>query len=217
MHDRSPQNAKNRHRNQKLDPAAATPSTRFNPRSFVAALGGLALLGTLAACAAGPTAAHETSISIAATTAPSATPTTVATPSSVATPTTVATPATVGPPTTIAHSSAVVDEFATVDGARMHIRCVGAGATTVVLIGGFNDGGDNWGAIEAPLARGRPRLLVRPSRDRHERPADRRADVHDAGHPAARRARISRRARTIRPRRPLLRRRRGGCVRVDVP
>ena len=35
----------------------------------------------------------------------------------------------------------------------MHIRCVGSGATTVVLIGGFNDGGDNWGAIEAPLAR----------------------------------------------------------------
>ena len=153
MHDRSPQNAKNRHRNQKLDPATATPSTRFNPRSFVAALGGLALLGALAACATGPTAAHETSISIAATTAPSATPTTVATPASVAAPTTVATPATVRPPTTTAHSSAVVDEFPTVDGARMHIRCVGSGATTVVLIGGFNDGGDNWGAIEAPLAR----------------------------------------------------------------
>ena len=63
----------------------------------------------------------------------------------------------------------------------------------------------------------RPRLLVRPSRDRHERPADRRADVHVAGHPAACRARISRRARTVRSRRPLLRRRRGGCVRVDVP
>jgi pimeloyl-ACP methyl ester carboxylesterase len=34
----------------------------------------------------------------------------------------------------------------------MHIRCVGSGATTVVLIGGFNDGGDNWGTIEAALA-----------------------------------------------------------------
>jgi pimeloyl-ACP methyl ester carboxylesterase len=35
----------------------------------------------------------------------------------------------------------------------MHIRCVGAGETTVVLIGGFNDDGANWGAIEAPLTR----------------------------------------------------------------
>ena len=152
MHDRFPQNAKNRHRSQKLDPGAPSPSTRFNPRLFVPALWGLALVGTLAACATGPTVAHETSISTTATTASVETSTTVATPVPVATPTTVATPVPIATATVVARSSAVIDEFATVDGARMHIRCVGSGATTVVLIGGFNDGGDNWGAIEAPLA-----------------------------------------------------------------
>lgn len=185
MHDRSPQKPRNHQRSRatarhqivaQLDPGAATPSTRFNPRSFVPALWGLALVGTLAACATGPSVAHETAISTAATPAPVATPTTVATPApvathapvatpttvatprtvatptSVATPTTVATRAPVGAPTVVARSSAVVDEFAIVDGAHMHIRGVGSGATTVVLIGEFNDGGDNWGTIEAALA-----------------------------------------------------------------
>ena len=139
-----------------------SPSTRFNQRSFVPALWGLALVGTLAACATGPSVAHETSIS----TATVAHPTTVAITWPVAPrrplprlcrsllrpPSPRLCRSRLRPSTTVARSSAVVDEFATVDGARMHIRCVGSGATTVVLIGGFNDGGDNWGAIEAPLA-----------------------------------------------------------------
>ena len=179
MLDRSPQQPRNRRRSQatarhrivaQLDPGAATPTSWFNPRSFVPALCGLALVGTLAACATGPSVAHETSISTDATTATVATPAsvvapapvvtspTVATPRTVATPTSAAAPTTVarnapdGAPTVAARSTAVVDEFAIVDGARMHIRCVGNGATTVVLIGGFNDAGDNWGTIEAPLA-----------------------------------------------------------------
>ena len=179
MLDRSPQQPRNRRRSQatarhrivaQLDPGAATPTSWLNPRSFVPALCGLATVGMLAACATGASVAHETSISTDATTATVATPAsvvapapvvtsptvatprTVATPTSAAAPTTVATNAPVGAPTVAARSTAVVDEFAIVDGARMHIRCVGNGATTVVLIGGFNDGGDNWGTIEAPLA-----------------------------------------------------------------
>jgi pimeloyl-ACP methyl ester carboxylesterase len=34
----------------------------------------------------------------------------------------------------------------------MHIRCVGAGTTTVVLIAGFTEGGENWASVEAPIA-----------------------------------------------------------------
>ena len=45
-----------------------------------------------------------------------------------------------------------VDELVDVDGGRLHVRCVGAGDTTVVLIAGFNDGGDNWGRIEPALS-----------------------------------------------------------------
>jgi pimeloyl-ACP methyl ester carboxylesterase len=48
--------------------------------------------------------------------------------------------------------NATVDELVQVDGGRLHVRCVGAGETTVVLIAGFNDGGDNWGRIEPALS-----------------------------------------------------------------
>jgi pimeloyl-ACP methyl ester carboxylesterase len=49
-------------------------------------------------------------------------------------------------------SSEAVDELVRVGEGRLHVRCVGAGATTVLLISGFNDGGDSWGEIESALA-----------------------------------------------------------------
>lgn len=49
--------------------------------------------------------------------------------------------------------SKVVDERVRVEDGRLHVRCVGAGPTTVLLIAGFNDGGDNWGEIEPGLSR----------------------------------------------------------------
>jgi pimeloyl-ACP methyl ester carboxylesterase len=48
--------------------------------------------------------------------------------------------------------SATIDELVRVGDGRLHVRCVGAGPTTVLLIAGFNDGGDNWGEIEPALA-----------------------------------------------------------------
>jgi pimeloyl-ACP methyl ester carboxylesterase len=39
---------------------------------------------------------------------------------------------------------------ATPDG-RLHLRCVGEGATTVVLVAGWGDAGDSWGTIESAL------------------------------------------------------------------
>ena len=95
----------------------------------------------------------------------------------------------------------------------MHIRCVGSGATTVVLIGGFNDDGDNWGAIEAPLARdARVCSSARLGTGTSDPPTSVQTFTTQATQ-LARRARSGRRARTIRPCRPLLRRRRGGCAR----
>ena len=46
-----------------------------------------------------------------------------------------------------------VDELVDVGDGRLHVRCVGAGESTVVLIAGFNDGGDNWGRITPALVR----------------------------------------------------------------
>ena len=90
---------------------------------------------------------------------------------------------------------------------RLHVRCVGAGETTVVLIAGFNDGGDNWGRIDPRPVRAVPGLLLRPLRHRRERPADDTANLRHLRprppHPPER----DRRARPVRRRRPLLRRR----------
>ena len=69
-----------------------------------------------------------------------------------------ATPAsTPAAPTTAATQSVIrptadVDQLVQVGDGRLHIRCVGAGETTVVLIAGFNDGGDNWGRITPALS-----------------------------------------------------------------
>jgi pimeloyl-ACP methyl ester carboxylesterase len=46
-----------------------------------------------------------------------------------------------------------IDKRVVVHGARLHIRCVGQGDTTVVLIAGFSDGGQNWGAIEPTISK----------------------------------------------------------------
>ena len=71
---------------------------------------------------------------------------TSATPASTpAAPTTAATEAVIRP-------TADVDQLVQVGDGRLHVRCVGAGETTVVLIAGFNDGGDNWGRITPALS-----------------------------------------------------------------
>lgn len=44
------------------------------------------------------------------------------------------------------------DELVHVDGGRMHLRCVGQGDTTVLLLAGWGGDGDAWGAIEPPVA-----------------------------------------------------------------
>ena len=48
-----------------------------------------------------------------------------------------------------ARPSAPIDDLVPVgaSGARLHLRCEGSGPSTVVLISGFTDGGDSWGAV----------------------------------------------------------------------
>jgi pimeloyl-ACP methyl ester carboxylesterase len=55
-------------------------------------------------------------------------------------------------PTTVERPTEVVDELVRIDHGRMHLRCVGAGPTTVLLLAGWGDGGDKWGAIERAVA-----------------------------------------------------------------
>lgn len=55
------------------------------------------------------------------------------------------------PPAATSRPTGQVDVLVTVRGARMHLHCEGHGSTTVMLIAGFGDGGDNWGDLPASL------------------------------------------------------------------
>ena len=53
-------------------------------------------------------------------------------------------------------------------GARLHLHCAGSGPSTVVLIAGFGNGSDTWGAVAPELSAEARVLLLRPLRDRHQ-------------------------------------------------
>ena len=69
---------------------------------------------------------------------------------------TTSTPATTATPTSVTAAvdrpSDLVDKLVAIDSGQLHIRCVGGGDSTVLLIAGWGDGGANWGAIESALA-----------------------------------------------------------------
>jgi pimeloyl-ACP methyl ester carboxylesterase len=70
-------------------------------------------------------------------------------------PTTALTSATTMTPIT-ERPSQTVDKLVGIDNGQLHLRCVGAGSSTVLLIAGWQDAGDKWGAIEPAIAdRGR--------------------------------------------------------------
>jgi pimeloyl-ACP methyl ester carboxylesterase len=64
--------------------------------------------------------------------------------------------ATTQPSTTTApmpeRPTATVDELVTIASGRMHLRCVGHGETTVLLLAGWDGGGETWGAVEPDVA-----------------------------------------------------------------
>lgn len=81
----------------------------------------------------------------------------------VMTPTTSATPMTTTPTTiteatsstTVANAArptTTVDEMVGREGERVHVRCTGSGAATVLLIAGFGAGSDGWGEVEPAIS-----------------------------------------------------------------
>ncbi len=103
-----------------------------------------------------------------APTAPPNAPTTAATSPESTTPAASSTATTdTDPPTTtvttVARPTATIDQLVGAEGARVHVRCVGHGDTTVVLIASF--GGDNTGWVKVE-----PALAVRARVCSYERP-----------------------------------------------
>ncbi|HEY5875907.1 MAG TPA: alpha/beta fold hydrolase, partial [Ilumatobacteraceae bacterium] len=145
-------------------PSSSVPTNR-RPRTLHRSLGVAALgaaLISIAACGADTaTDAARTSAPAPATTsvpasaptsappvtsAPTAAPTSV--PLAASTSTTSPTVAALAAP----RPTAMVDELVDVDGVRVHVRCVGSGDTTVLLISGFEIGDENWGKVEPDIA-----------------------------------------------------------------
>jgi pimeloyl-ACP methyl ester carboxylesterase len=55
---------------------------------------------------------------------------------------------------TVERPTQLVDSLFDVDRGRLHLHCAGEGATTVLLIAGWDDGGDkSWSAVQPPLAK----------------------------------------------------------------
>ncbi|HEX5613825.1 MAG TPA: DHA2 family efflux MFS transporter permease subunit [Acidimicrobiia bacterium] len=53
---------------------------------------------------------------------------------------------------TVERPTALVDASFRIEAGQMHLRCVGSGSTTVLLIAGWGDGGESWGAVEPAIA-----------------------------------------------------------------
>ncbi len=125
-------------------PSAGSPTSRrlqIMRRRFGVAILGAALISTAACGSDTSTNAARTS---STTTSPAAA---VAAATTTTTTTTTAAAAGTSPrPTTTR------DEIVDVDGVRIHVRCVGRGDTTVLLIAGFESGDEKWGEVEPDLA-----------------------------------------------------------------
>ena len=124
----------------------STTTITTNHRRIGLAVLGAALLSTAACGSDGATQAADAPISPPASTTTTTTITTTTTTTTPAPSTTsVATAAEVRP-------TATIDELVGVDGARVHVRCIGSGDTTVLLIAGFESGADGWANVEPAIA-----------------------------------------------------------------
>ena len=150
-----------------MDLTDTTPSTvyttsrrlRLPRRHFGVAILGAALISA-AACGEGtststartsppPATSNTTAPTASITTGPTTSSTTIAaTATTAATTTTTAIAAAAASP----RPTATRDELVDVDGVRIHVRCVGSGDTTVVLMAGFEDGDEKWGKVEPGIA-----------------------------------------------------------------
>ena len=141
-----------------------TSDRRPRPRIVLALLG--AVLSITTAC--GTTGANQAADTSHATSPPTTAPTTVSTNPPDTTLTTTPTPASSPAPTTTSAATATrptatVDELIGAQGERVYVRCNGSGATTVLLIAGFEGSSDAWAKIEPAISE-RTRVCV------HDRP-----------------------------------------------
>lgn len=120
-----------------------TGGDRLTPRRRV----GLVLL--VVAALAGATACGNDTTTLEGTGQSTTTPTTTST--TTTTPTTSAVPST-AIVTTVARPTAPIEELVGSEGGRVHVRCVGEGDTTALLISGFGGDTTSWDAVEPALA-----------------------------------------------------------------
>jgi pimeloyl-ACP methyl ester carboxylesterase len=134
------------------------PDRRYILRRFGVAMLGAALIsatacGNSATDTANATNTADASDAATTTATPAATTTTVPTPPSSTTIATVpATATTVPAPETAPRPTATRDELVGVEGNRLHIRCTGSGAKTVLLIAGFEEGAESWSKVEPAIS-----------------------------------------------------------------
>jgi pimeloyl-ACP methyl ester carboxylesterase len=132
---------------------ADTPvSHRLRRRLSIAVLGAALLIA--AACG---TSDSTTGATGPASTAPTTTvPSTRRDPPSSVSPTTPPTTAALPVPdattSTGSRPIALLDELVGIEGGRVHVRCAGSGAVTVVLISGFEAGSAAWAAVEPAIS-----------------------------------------------------------------
>jgi pimeloyl-ACP methyl ester carboxylesterase len=105
--------------------ATSAPSLRRRRRG-AGLLAALALGATLTACGSG-----------GGTAAPSTTSTTSTTPPT---------------PPTVERPSQTIDQLVTIGAGRLHVRCVGRGDATVLLLAGWDNGSETWTAVEPALS-----------------------------------------------------------------
>ena len=117
-----------------------TIAPRHRHRRFGAVLLSAALISATACSNNSPTDALDTAV---------ATSTTVATAPST---TAITTITTISPTPTVARPTETIDQLVSAESAQVHVRCVGQGDTTVVLIAGFGGDTTGWVKVEPAIA-----------------------------------------------------------------
>ena len=129
----------------------AVSALRFSPPPSLAPRRAAATPRRRPASGPSTTAATTSSTPSTSTTIEVVAPTTTATTEVPPTPT-VATDAPTTTVTTVVRPTATIDELVGAEGARVHVRCVGEGDTTVVLIAGFGGDTTGWANVEPAIA-----------------------------------------------------------------
>ncbi len=130
------------------DTSASRPLRRH---LSVAVLGAALLVATSCGTSDATSSATEPAPTAPTTTVPSARPDPPSSVSPTTPPTTAAPPVPDATTSTGRRPTAHLDELVGIEGGRVHVRCAGSGAATVVLISGFEAGSAAWAAVEPAI------------------------------------------------------------------